>query len=264
MTEKPSRYNLDGGTMSDESGDGSGAEAGGGIPGLAGTATPGAPGTRPGQPQQMPANPMTPIFMMLMMLMIVTSPGLRQGMGSAAGGALEPVIGMDGELLILTLLAAGLIMVTSTTLIRHFVMDWVKMAEVQMKMGAFQKEVRKARQAGNMARMQKLMKTHQPQVMAMQAEMSSTQMKPMIFTMLIALPIFMWLFTFIDGMAWQYASLPWEARWKLKSNAHTLLPHWIVLYSLMSLPFGQALQRGLKLLTYAPELKRIKAAKGDY
>ncbi len=205
---------------------------------------------------------MTPLFMMLFMLMIITSPGLRAGMGAMAGSALEPTIGNDGELPVLTLLLAGLVMVCSTTLIRHFIMDWSKMAEVQQKMGAFQKEIRKARQSGNFAKTQKLMEKHQPQVMTMQTEMSSSQMKPMIFTMIIALPIFMWLFTFIDGLAWQYASLPWEPFWYFQDRI-IILPHWIILYSLMSLPFGQALQRGLKLMTFIPELKELKESKAQ-
>ena len=105
MTERPSRYNLDGENRSEAPGADTGATAG---------TPPGAKGTQAGQP--MPANPMTPIFMMLLMLMVITSPGLRQGMGDAAGGALEPSIGMAGELPLMTMLFAGLIMVTSTTL----------------------------------------------------------------------------------------------------------------------------------------------------
>lgn len=224
------------------------------------------PGSKDAGAIDMPAqpgpNPMMPLMMMLIMLMVITSPGLREGMGLAAGGVLEPSIGMDGELILMTIWIAGLIMVFSTTLIRHFVMDWAKMAEVQQKMGAFQKEVKKARKSGNMARMQKLMKTHQPKVMSLQAEMSSNQTKPMIFTMFIALPIFMWLYDFIDGLPWRYASLPWESAWSLRSNKGTLLPHWIILYSLMSLPFGQALQRGLKLLSFSGELRKLEDGKG--
>lgn len=259
MTDRPSRFRLGESASSAPRG---GPAQGQGSTSKGGPTSPGAPPGGPKAQAPKTANPMTPLLMMLVMLMVITSPGLRQGMGSAAGGILEPLIGFSGQMLILTLLLAGLIMVTSTTLIRHLVMNWIKMAEVQQKMGAFQKAVREARKAGNYTRMQKLMKTHQPKVMAMQGEMSSNQMKPMIFTMLIALPIFMWLYTFMDGLAWEYASLPWEPFWKLQDRI-LFLPHWIVLYSLMSLPFGQALQRTLKLLTFGPELRKLKEAKGQ-
>jgi hypothetical protein len=34
-----------------------------------------------------------------------------------------------------------------------------------------------------------------------------------------------------------------------------ILPHWIVIYSVMALPFGQILLRGLKLASALPQLR---------
>ena len=41
-----------------------------------------------------------------------------------------------------------------------------------------------------------------------QSEMMSNQMKPMAFTMIIAIPIIMWLRIFVNGMDLQVMSLP--------------------------------------------------------
>ena len=87
-----------------------------------------------------------------------------------------------------------------------------------------------------------------PQVMMLQSEMMSNQMRPMMFTMLIAIPIIMWLRIFVDGMNLQVLSLPWEGNYSLNDSLW-FLPHWILVYSALSLPFGQILMRGLKLVT---------------
>lgn len=77
-------------------------------------------------------------------------------------------------------------------------------------------------------------------------------MRPMVFTMLIAIPIIMWLYEFTAGLSVQALSLPWEPHWALQDRLW-ILPHWIVIYSVMALPFGQILLRGLKLVSALSE-----------
>ncbi len=136
-------------------------------------------------------------------------------------------------------------MISLTTIIRHFLIDWIRMAELQNKMAAYNKEMGEARRAGNEARMRKLM-AMQPQVMLLQSELMSNQMRPMMFTMMIALPIIMWLRIFVNEMNLRTMSLPWEPNYSLTDDLW-FLPHWILVYSALSLPFGQILMRLLKL-----------------
>ena len=136
-------------------------------------------------------------------------------------------------------------MISLTTIIRHFIIDWGKMAEIQSKMGAYNKAMGEARQNGNEAKMKKLF-AMQPQIMMLQSEMMSNQMKPMAFTMIIAIPIIMWLRIFVNGLDLQVISLPWEPNYSLTDKLW-FLPHSILIYSALSLPFGQVLLRGLKL-----------------
>ena len=112
-------------------------------------------------------------------------------------------------------------------------------------MAAYNKEMSEARRSGNNARLNKLM-TMQPQVMVLQSEMMSNQMRPMMFTMIIAIPIIMWLRIFVEGMDHPVLSLPWEGNYDLNDNLW-FLPHWILVYSALSLPFGQILMSGLKI-----------------
>mgnify|MGYP001242475162 FL=1 len=182
---------------------------------------------------------------MAFMLWIIINPELRDFMGESAGTILEPRISFDYQYPVLTFLFAGIAMISFTTIIRHFIIDWEKMAEIQTKMGAYNKEMGEARQSGNEAKMKKLF-AMQPQIMLLQTEMMSNQMKPMAFTMIIAIPIIMWLRIFVNGLNLQVMSLPWEPNYSLDESLW-ILPHWILVYSGLSLPFGQVIMRILKI-----------------
>ena len=198
-----------------------------------------------------PEEPMQPppmggmLLTMLFMLYIIMNEDIRDGMGIFAGIILEPQIGFEHDYPTLTFLFAGVTMISLTTIIRHFLIDWIRMAELQNKMAAYNKEMGEARRAGNEARMRKLM-AMQPQVMLLQSELMSNQMRPMMFTMMIALPIIMWLRIFVNEMNLRTMSLPWEPNYSLTDDLW-FLPHWILVYSALSLPFGQILMRLLKL-----------------
>ncbi len=198
---------------------------------------------KPVQPPAMGGMLLTMLFMMY----IIMNEDLRDGMGAIAGSILEPRISFDYRYPAVTFLLAGVTMISLTTIIRHVLIDWEVMAETQNKMNAYNKEMSKARKSGNEARMRKLM-AMQPQVMVLQSEMMSNQMRPMMFTMVIAIPIIMWLRIFVEGMGHPVLSLPWEGNYDLNDDLW-FLPHWILVYSALSLPFGQILMRGLKLVS---------------
>ena len=185
------------------------------------------------------------LLTMLFMMYIIMNEDMRDGMGALAGSILEPQISFDYQYPAVTFLLAGVTMISLTTIIRHVLIDWEAMAEPQNKMNAYNKEMSEARKSGNEARMRKLM-AMQPQVMVLQSEMMSNQMRPMMFTMIIAIPIIMWLRIFVEGMGHPVLSLPWEGNYDLNDNLW-FLPHWILVYSALSLPFGQILMRGLKI-----------------
>jgi len=201
------------------------------------------------------------LLTMLFMMYIIMNPGIRVGMGNLAKDVLEPQIGFDHQYPILTFLCAGVIMISVTTMIRHMLIDWERTADIQAKMAAYNKEMSEARKSGNNARMNKLMAL-QPQVMVLQSEMMSNQMRPMMFTMLIAMPIIFWLCfgeaNFVDRMDHKVLSLPWEPNYSLTDRLW-FLPHSILVYSALSLPFGQILMRGLKLVSLSNKSKIVES-----
>jgi uncharacterized membrane protein (DUF106 family) len=196
-----------------------------------------------------------------LVILILFNPGLRAVLGDYAGYVLSPVIGFGGAYPLLTILLASVLLVVSTTAIRHFLIDWVNMARVQEAMRSFQKEFAAARKENNTYKLKKLTDA-QPQIMEMQAEMSTEQMKPMAFTMLLVIPIFAWLYAFMAIVAaggHHFVRVPWDASWDLTLNTAPpdhhwyllgFLPRWIVLYSLVGIPLGQLAQRALKLWEY--------------
>jgi len=195
------------------------------------------------QPQADSSQIFMMFFLLIFMLMIFT-PELRSWMGSTMGGVLEPMIGFDHRYPILTIFLAGMVMILISTTIRHFFIDWMEMARIQKMMFAFNKELREAQIARNQRRVEKLMEL-QPEVMKMNAELSSNQMKPMMFTMLVAIPIFMWLHSFVGDLSYAYATIPWEPYWNMEDR-FIILPHWVLIYSFLTLPVGQLYMRWLK------------------
>lgn len=207
-----------------------------------------------------------------LVILILFNEALRQALGNAVGVVLGPVIGFGYVYPLLTIFLASLILVVATTAIRHFMVDWVQMARVQEAMRSFQKEFSAARKENNTYKIKKLTDA-QPEVMQLQAEMSTEQMKPMAFTMLLVVPIFAWLahLFFVPGAgdptapgafissAHDVIRVPWDASWQLASQTAPpnhpwyllgFLPRWIVLYSLFGIPLGQIAQKVLKLYEY--------------
>jgi uncharacterized membrane protein (DUF106 family) len=86
---------------------------------------------------------------------------------------------------------------------------------------------------------------------------SQTQFKLMPVTMVVVVPIFAWLANFIyaDVAATSF-SVPWELNADMtKVN---VMPNWILLYSLLTLPFGQVLTRVLKFSTFTKMLGKLE------
>lgn len=193
------------------------------------------------------------MFMIMMTLFIILDPNMRSALGGAMTVLMNPLIGFNGAFPLLTLLFAGMITSTISILGRHFFVDWVEMARSQRIMSAFNKERREAMMSRNMAKLERLNKMS-PEIMQQATKQSMNQLKPMAFTMIIIIVIFSWLYSFISTYAVDPKfSVPWD----LNSNltAVTLLPHWVMVYALISIPFGQVVTRLLKYFSFKKKLR---------
>jgi len=202
------------------------------------------------------------LLMALMFAMfILFDPGIRRSLGEIVGVGLAPLVGFGGHLPILTLLFTGLITSIFTITVRQLFTDWVGQARNARIASAFQKELREARTSNNTYKLKKLTEI-QPQMMSQQLKASQTQFKLMPITMIVIVPTFAWLANFVYfDLDSTIFSVPWELNASMKAS--NVLPNWILLYSLLTLPFGQVLTRTLKYISFTRRLKKYDEAKAS-
>lgn len=210
----------------------------------------------PGQPKPDFANQLVMLFAFMLALFVLFDNDLRQGLGKIVGVPLTPLVGFGGDLPIITLVLAGLIMTIFNVVVRHFFVDWIEAARAQRIQSAFNKELREARTSNNTYKLKKLTEL-QPDMMAKSLKASQTQMKLMPITMIVVIPIFAWLanFVYLDLSSTTF-SVPWELNASMENS--NVLPNWVLLYSLVTLPFGQVLQRALKTFSFSRKLKELE------
>lgn len=208
-------------------------------------------------------------FMFLMFIMF--NRDLGDQISDYVGLVLYPIIGFGSKWPLLTMVGAGLLTITISTSIRHFTMDWIDIAKKQRIMNAYNKELREAQKAGNQSKVEKLQEQN-ADIMSMQSQTMMQQMKASIFSMVIAILIFRWMYRFIETVPQPTATTPWNIAWPLTGSAFQEVcgslcmmgggngfPYWILLYMTITIPIGQALMRGLKFWEYSRKLK----AKGE-
>jgi len=193
------------------------------------------------------------ILSFALVFLILFNEGLRNLLGTWVGYALDPVLGFDGRWPVLTILLAGTLMVLLTTVIRHFTTDWLEQARMQAYMRSFTKELSKARKENNTYRMKKL-QDRQPEVLQMQQQMQAKQMKTMPLTMIIVVPLFAWLFLFLERLDYWWYSAPWNPAVDMWET--TVFPHYILLYMTLSIPLGALVQKAMKYASWKERWQR--------
>ena len=202
------------------------------------------------------SSPMMPLMVMLLLMMLLIDERIRIAIGNALDPVLYPVMGFGYNLPLLTLLCAGFLTVTFSTIIRHFTTDWMELARMQKIQSAFNKERREAMLQNNQAKLKKLNEMT-PEILKMNMELSSNQMKVMPITAIFAVPIFIWLTVFIYEIPVPSISVPWASKVMLTRAEVCFFDNWIVFYFFFSLIFGQLLQRGLKLYSLREKIAQL-------
>ncbi|MFP3871927.1 MAG: DUF106 domain-containing protein [Candidatus Natronoplasma sp.] len=198
------------------------------------------------------------IFLGLMALMVMFDRDLRDQMGEALGKVLYPLVGFGGEYPILTLMCVGIIMITFSTLIRDFFIDWVDMAEKQKISNKFRQELMEAKRANKQTKVKKMEK-QQEEISKMSMDSFKPQLKSMAITMIVVISIFGWIWQFVGDLPNKTFSVPWALNATLTdpliSGCFMPFPQWIGVYMLISLPFTQVLMVLLKMYDFKKRLK---------
>ena len=228
----------------------------------------------PGSPQSMqqvqqqapPMSNKTMIGMMLTLVIMMIVMSFRSQIGQALDVVFR-YIAFDGQYPVLTLVIAGLVMITVSTIIRSVMSDPIEMAKSQQIQSDFNKEFRQARIENNLFKMKKLQE-QQPQMMAMSMEASTKQTKVMPITMLFIIPVYAWVWFFLqtgEGAAYfnteemialTHVALPWGTV-DLNTLLIGFLPVWIVIYTMVSLPIGQIENRLIRFIFLRKHLAEL-------
>lgn len=227
---------------------------------------PGSPQSMQQVQQQAPPMSSKTMFGMLAVMMVMTIIMIfRAQIGSALDSVFK-YIAFDGQYPVLTLIIAGLIMITVSTVVRSVLSDPIQMARNQQIQSDFNREFRQARIENNLFKMKKLQEM-QPQIMAMSMEASTQQMKVMPISMIVLLPVYAWVWFFInpesvggglyfaDGMA--LAHMPWAESFDLNTYLMGFFPAWIIVYTMVSMPIGQIENRLLRFYFLKKHLNKL-------
>lgn len=190
--------------------------------------------------------------------MVMFDRDLRAQIGDALGSVLYPIIGFGGEYPILTLMCAGAIMISFSTIVRDFFMDWVEMAENQKISSKFRKELMEAKRANKQTKVKKMEKK-QDEISKMSMKSFKPQIKSMAITMIFVISIFGWLWQFTGRLSNKAFSVPWAMNATLTDplipGCFMPLPQWIGVYMLVSLPLTQILMVLLKMYDFKTRLE---------
>jgi len=215
------------------------------------------PSARPAPDPKKQISTFITMFTFVLAMFILFDQDLRHWLGTMVGYAFEPTVGLGNSMPVVTLFLTGILMTAATILVRHFFTDYVGQAESQKIVNAFNKELQKARLENNKYKIKKLTE-EQPKIMKKSMDMSTTQMKLMPLTMLVVIPIFAWLSVWMAGLGpAAVVNVPWASNVDL--NALNVFPNWVLLYSLISIPFGQILRRALRYVQFRKRLRTIEA-----
>lgn len=193
--------------------------------------------------------------------------GIRTILAYWAGFVLAPVFGFHGHYPVLTILLTGTVLVTATTLLRHFTTDWVAMAKFSSYQRAFMKELNQARKDNNTFKMKKL-EERRGDVTAGMQEMQQKQMSMMPLTLLVSTPLYAWLYEWLttspDLKEWSFTA-PWNPSVDFFGTngiipwfGHqvSIFPHYILLGMALTVPLSMVIQRSMKYLSWKERWQR--------
>ena len=205
-----------------------------------------------------PAPQMSQMTWMLIALMAVFGILMfREQVGIALNYVLYPLIGFGGNYVVPTLMLAGVIMIGASSVVRALMMDTMEQARNSKIMSAFNAELRQARIENNLYKIRKLTE-QQKTMMSKTMESSMKMMKTIPITMLIVMPIFAWVWYFLEGLSegLTIIAVPWAESVNIVSSI-SFFPIWILVYTLVTIPFGQIISRLIRWFQYKKRLDEL-------
>jgi uncharacterized membrane protein (DUF106 family) len=182
---------------------------------------------------------------MLVVMWAYTVEWLRVGVGQAFDMVFAPLLeGFKIPFYILIVILSAFTGLYSSIL-QKYTIDYNKMTETQERMKEFQTEYREAQLSQDEKKIKKL-EAKKDRVMKEQLAMSQQQFKPMIYIMVITIPIFFWLLYRL-AQTTSTITLPYYGMHALTDPIIWVIPAWILWYMICSITVSQVIRKALNI-----------------
>jgi uncharacterized membrane protein (DUF106 family) len=169
---------------------------------------------------------------------IFISPEFRDELARLVSPVLDPLARALPVYQVILILA--IVTATYSTLIQKFTVDTRRLKEIQKKVMEFNKEYMEAVKQENKFRLKQL-EEQKNEINQLQSEMMGMQFKPMFYTMVVTLPIFMWLYALAKSQNIMI-TVPFSGEIHI-ADPVLIFPWWIFWYLLCSIAVGQVIRK---------------------
>ena len=182
---------------------------------------------------------------MFLMMWAYTVPWIRQDVGQGMDAVFAPfVTDFNIPFYILIVILSALTGLYSS-IVQKYTIDYEKMTESQERMKEFQTEYREAQLSQDEKKIKKL-EAKKDRVMKEQLEMSQQQFKPMIYILVLTVPIFFWLWYRL-ALEHTTITLPYYGTHLLKDAVIWIIPAWMLWYMICSITLSQVIRKSLNI-----------------
>ncbi|WP_457591280.1 DUF106 domain-containing protein [Geoglobus sp.] len=172
---------------------------------------------------------------------IFVSHDFRTALGNVLSPVLDPLYAKVGVLY--TVMVLAFITAGYSTLIQKLTVDYKRLKEIQQKVMEFNKEYSEAVKKNNQEKLKRLEKERE-EVMRLQSQLMSMQFDPMFYTVVVTIPIFMWMYH-ISTLN-PVVNVPFAGEIHV-GQFYLIFPWWIWWYMFNSIAFGQIVRKILKV-----------------
>lgn len=172
---------------------------------------------------------------------ILISHDFRTALGDLPSPLLDPLYYQTGFLVTVIILA--IITGLYSTIIQKLTVDFRRLKEIQKTVMEFNKEYAEALKKNNQEKLKRL-ETKKREIQKMQSELFSMQFNPMFYTVVVTIPILMWLYNISNLNPAVIVPFAGEIH---VGQFYLLFPWWIWWYMFNSIAFGQIMRKALKV-----------------
>ena len=184
------------------------------------------------------------LFMMLVMF-LYTVQWLRTAVGHSIDMVFAPLVEDFRIPFFVLIVILSAITGLYSSIIQKYTIDYERMTEVQERMKEFQKEYREAQLSQDEKKIKKL-DAKRDRVMKEQLELSQQQFKPMIYILVLTVPIFLWLLYRLSQLH-STITLPYYGIHNLTDPIIWVIPAWMVWYMICSITMSQVIRKALNI-----------------